>query len=329
MDALVIGGSRFIGPPTVKELRESDYTVTIFNRGNSPHPFPDDPKVDRIIGNRKSREDLVQAKQQVNPTIVIDLVGYQPSDVREAVDIFADVDAYVFVSSAAAYQIPTIPIIEGETPLHECTDDQAVDDSMATYGPRKAECDRIISSAGDQGINAMSVRPPIVYGPADHTERLDYWITRVLDYEQILVPGDGTNIMHRVFVNDVASALRIVAEHGKSGETYNCGDRRAETLGRIIDRIGETANTSIEPIFSSERELGPNIAFDDFPLYTAYPIILDTDKIASLGWQSTDPETALERTVEDNIASSRTGRQHGPERDLEERVIRRITSDAS
>ena len=78
---------------------------------------------------------------------------------------------------------------EGETPLCDCTDEQAADDSGASYGPRKAEGDRVVFEAASRGINAMSVRPCIVYGPDDYTERLDYWIDRVLNYDRVVVPG--------------------------------------------------------------------------------------------------------------------------------------------
>jgi len=71
------------------------------------------------------------------------------------------------------------PLREGETPLHECTLEQATDDSFETYGNRKAEGDRAVFAAAEDGVRAMAVRPPIVYGPHDHTERLDWWIDRV------------------------------------------------------------------------------------------------------------------------------------------------------
>lgn len=323
MRVLVIGGTRFIGPRTVAELLASDDDVTIFTRGNSENPFPD--RVDHYQGDRTDRDALAAARDAVEPDVVIDLVAYFPAEVRDALAVFEHVDSYVFVSSAAAYSVPTIPLIEGETPLQDCTDEQATDDSMATYGARKAECDRLVFEAADRGVNAISVRPCVVYGPDDHTERLDYWITRVLEHDRVLVPGDGTNVMHRVYVDDVAQALRLVAEEGTPGRAYNCADRRAVTLGRTVERIAEAADTEVEPIYASERELGEAAAFDEFPLYSPYPVVLDTDRLAALGWTSTDLRESMGATVADHRQSDRDGREHGPDRETEAALIDRLT----
>ncbi len=324
MRALVIGGTRFIGPRTVEEFLAQDYDVTIFNRGTSDNPFADDHNVAHHQGDRTNREDLEAARDAVEPDLVIDIVAYHPADVETAVDVFADVDAYVFVSSAAAYRVPTIPVVEDETPLLDCSDEQATDDSMETYGNRKAECDRLIFEAADRGVNAVSVRPCVVYGPGDHTERLDYWLHRVLVQDQVLVPGDGTNVMHRVYVDDVAQALRLAAEEGEPGEAYNCGDRQAVTLGRTVERIADAADTDVEAVYASERELGEDASFDDFPLYSRYPFVLDTDKLADLGWESTDLREAMDATVAEHRESDRDGHEHGPDHDTEAAILDRL-----
>jgi nucleoside-diphosphate-sugar epimerase len=322
MDALVVGGTRFIGPPTVEDLLDNGYDVTIFNRGNHANPFADRDRVSHHAGDRTERADLEAVRDAVEPDVVVDLVAYHPADVREAVDIFADVDAYVYVSSGAAYRTPAIPLLEGETRLFDCTEEQATDDSMESYGPRKAEGDRIVFEAADRGVNAMSVRPPVVYGPGDYTERLDYWIHRVATYDEILVPGDGTNVYHRGFVDDVARALRIVAERGEPGEAYNVADRQAVTLGRTVHRIGEALDTEVETVFASDRELATaDLSLDDFPLYIPWPTVFDTDKLADLGWESTPLAESMAVTVEEHLESDRDGRELGPSRDRETDVI--------
>ena len=311
MRALVIGGTRFIGPRAVADLLDHGYDVTVFNRGNSENPFPN--RVDNYQGDRTDRTALKAARDTVEPDIVIDLVAYHPAEVRDAVAVFDSVESYVFVSSAAAYRVPTIPLIEGETPLLNCTDTQATDDSGETYGARKAECDRIVFDAAERGVNAVIVRPCVVYGPNDHSERLDYWIHQVLNQDRVLIPGDGTNVMHRVYVDDVASALRLAAENGEPGAAYNCGDRQAVTLDRTVQRIADAARTDVEPVHASERELGEAASFADFPLYTPYPFVLDTDALADIGWESTPLRESMEATVDDHRESDRDGSEFGPD----------------
>lgn len=320
--ALVIGGTRFVGRHAVTELLDNDYEVTIFNRGNHENPFEATERVARVEGDRTDDAALERAAEEADPDVVIDCVAYNPRDVRVATEVFADVEAYVYISSGAAYGVDEIPKREGETPLEACTDEQAADDSMASYGARKAEGDRVVFEAAERGVNAMSVRPPIIYGPHDYTERFNYWVDRVDTYDTVVVPGDGTNIWHRAYVEDVASALRVVAERGEPGEAYNVGDRRILTLEEMVTFVADGLDTSVEVVHASERELSiVELSTDDFVLYREYPHVLDTNKLAALGWRSTPVETAIARTITEHRENGRDGGDHDPGRDREERVI--------
>jgi nucleoside-diphosphate-sugar epimerase len=336
--ALVIGGTRFIGRHLVAELLDHDYQVTLCNRGSHENPFAETAGVAHVEADRTDDAALADAAA-TDPDVVFDMVAYHPRDVAQATRIFEDVEAYVYVSSGAAYGREELPKREGETPLESCTEEQARSDSQETYGARKAEGDRIVFEAAQDGVRAMSVRPCIVYGPHDYTERLDFWIDRVNRFDRVLVPGDGTNIWHRAYVEDVASALRVVAESGTAGEAYNVGDRRVVTLGELLDLIAdclaETTVTDVEsgtladaggptPEFvqAGARELAAaDLGLDDYVLYRAYPHLLDTTRLASLGWSSTPLREAMQRSVDAHLQSDRDGTDHGPDRDTEERVL--------
>ncbi|WP_335999784.1 NAD-dependent epimerase/dehydratase family protein [Halorientalis halophila] len=319
--ALVVGGTRFVGRHTVTELRDHGYDVTIFNRGDHENPFAD-TDVEHVQGDRTDDGDLAAAARAVDPDLVIDCVAYHPREVRTATRIFDDAAAYVYVSSGAAYGEEAIPKREGETALCECTDEQATDDSTASYGPRKAEGDRAVFDAAAEGCNAMSVRPCNIYGPHDYTGRVDYWIERVSEHDRVLVPGDGTNVWHRVYVEDVARALRIVAEDGEPGEAYNVGDRRATTLDELVEGVATVLGESVEIVHAGPRELATGeIDPGEFPLYRDYPHLVSTAKLAGLGWDSTPHEAALAATVDQYLESDRDGSEYGPARADEERVL--------
>ncbi|WP_115864933.1 NAD-dependent epimerase/dehydratase family protein [Halorussus litoreus] len=320
--ALVIGGTRFIGRHLVGELLDHDYDVTIFNRGSHENPFAEEDGVAHVEGDRTNESALEAAERSVDPDAVFDCVAYAPREVRAATEIFSEVDAYVYVSSGSAYAADDIPKREDETELRPCTREQATDDSHETYGNRKAEGDRAVFAAGERGVNAYSVRPCVVYGPYDYTERLDYWIDRVANYDRVVVPGDGDSLWHRAYAADVASALRVVAEEGTPGEAYNVGDRCAVTIDEMVELIAEALDTDVEIVHAVERELAAaELAPTDFPLYRGYPHLLDTDKLASLGWDSTPLDEAMEATVADHLDSDRDGSEHDPGRDAEERVL--------
>ena len=320
--ALVIGGTRFIGRHLVSELLDNGYDVTCFNRGNRDDPFADVEEVSHFEGDRTNDSALEAAKAEVDPDAVFDCVAYAPREVRAATEIFSDVDAYVYVSSGAAYGAEEIPKREGETELEPCTPEQAADDSGASYGARKAEGDRAVFEAAERGVNAYSVRPCIVYGPHDYTERMDYWISRVANYDRVVVPGDGDNLWHRAYVEDVASALRVVAEEGTPGEAYNVGDRRLVVLEEMVELVADAAETDVEVVCAGERELAAaDLEPDDYVFYRDYPHVLATDKLAALGWESTPLDDAMAATVEEHLDSDRDGSEYDPGRDAEERVL--------
>jgi nucleoside-diphosphate-sugar epimerase len=324
MHALVIGGTRFIGRAAVEDLLAHGYGVTLFNRGNHDNPFTDDDRVDQFTGDRTVTSDLEAVAEVVDPDIVLDCVAYKPREVREATEVFADVDGYVYISSGASYGEEEIPKREGETELESCTDEQAVDDSHDTYGPRKAEGDREVFAAADRGVNAMAVRPTIVYGAHDYTGRFDYWVDRVANYDRVLVPGDGDALWHLVHVDNVARALRVVAESGTPGAAYNVGDRRLFTLEELVEHVAEAADTEVEIVTAGPRELGDDIEPRAVPFYRPYPHVLDTERLSDIGWEPLDPETAVERTVRAALETGPDPAEGTPDRAAEQRVLDRL-----
>jgi len=319
--ALFVGGTRFIGRHAVRKFRDAGYDVTIFHRGEHESPFADDEAVDHLRGDRTDDGDLADAAA-VDPDVVVDLVAYQPRDVRTATRVFDDVDAYVYVSSGAAYGDESVPKREDETALEPCTDEQATDDSGATYGARKAEGDRAVFAAAEEGVNAMSVRPCVVYGPHDYTRRFDYWVQRVANYDRVLVPGDGTNLWHRVSVANVARALRVVAEEGTPGEAYNVGDWTLQTLRETVETVADALETDVDVVTAGSRELAAGgLESSDFPLYRDPPHVLDTNRLRSLGWEPQPPAEAVAETVEATPERDADEAQQGPDRAAEERVL--------
>lgn len=322
VSVLTIGGARFMGRFTVEGLLSDGHDVTLFTRGRTPIPFDD--AVDHVAGDRTERDELESAADAVDPDVVIDFAAFRPDDVRAATEVFEDVDAYVYISSTHAYQrIASIPLVEGETPLEPCSPEQATDDTHATYGPRKAEGDRIVFEAADAGVNAISVRPTAIYGPYDPTERQDYWIDRVRRFDRIVVPGDSYRMpIHLGYVEDAARAIRLVAESGEPGETYNVAARNHLTYDDLLGLIADVLDTAVEVVHATDRELAPfGLDVTDFPLCEAYPYLVSTEKLAALGWDSTPFEEGIPVAVEEHLQSDRDGSERGPDRALEKEVL--------
>ncbi len=321
---LCIGGTRFIGRATVETFLDDGFDVTLFTRGNSENPFADHVRVDHVEGDRRTDADLEAVAGRVDPDVVVDTVAYYPRDVRVATDVFADVDAYVYVSSGAAYGAEDVPKREGETPLEPCTDEQATDDDWDSYGPRKAEGDRAVFEAAADGVNAMAVRPPVVYGPYDYTGRYAYWIQRLRSHDRVLLPGDGTNLWHLVYVETVARGIHAVATAGTAGEAYNVADRRLLPLHDLVERLADALGTDADLVHACGRELAAgDLEPNDFPLYRDPPHVLSTAKLAGLGWEAVPVADAIERTVAHVREHYDPGQapEDGPDRNAEERVL--------
>jgi len=328
---LSIGGGQFMSRFVIEGLLEDGHDVTVLTRGNSPLPF-EAGTVEHVRGDRTDRGTVESAAEAADPDVVYDFAAMHPSDVRTATEIFADVDAYVCISSTHAYQrTATIPLVEGTTPLEPCSEEQAADESFLTYGNRKAANDRVIFDAAESGVNAMSVRPTAVYGPYDPTQRQDYWIDRVNRFDRVLVPGDSYRMpIHLGYVEDAARAIRLVAEEGRPGEAYNVAARDHLTFDDVLGLVAEALGTTVELVHATDRELARmGLSDEDFPWCEPYPYVVSTEKLAGLGWDSTSHEEAFELTVEEHVTGDRDGSTHGPDRETEERLLETLAGGVS
>jgi dTDP-D-glucose 4,6-dehydratase len=131
-------------------------------------------------------------------------------------------------------------------------------------------------------------------------------------------------------VIDVARALRIVAEPGDAGETYNVANHQVTTINDKLERIARSLGTSIEVIPANGRELSTaGLKPSDFPLYQDYPRILSTQKVEALGWTATPPIKSIETVVDHYVKFGRDGADVGPDREAETKVVTHIEAYGS
>jgi len=320
--ALVVGGTSYIGRAIVETFLAAGYDVTSLSRGNHDAGVDADERLTRLTGDRTEAATIERAAEAADPDVVVDNAAYSPADVETAVEVFGDADAYVYVSSVGAYDHDRILKYERDTPLEPCSAEQATDDSFGTYPNRKAEGDRLVFEAAERGVAAMSVRPTMVYGPHNHLPFLQYWIDRAVSEDRIVVPGDGSYVAHRTYVEDVASAIRTVAEDGRPGEAYNVADRQPLSVDGTLDLVCEVADTEVERVYASPRELADaDLSPAEFPLFMGDPFVMATDKLSALGWESTPAATAMERTIDYHREAGLSEYDAGPSRAAERRLL--------
>lgn len=239
MKLLVIGGTRFVGKHIVDAaLRQGD-AVTLFNRGQSAAAPP--PGVALRRGDRCG--DL-GALASGNWDAVIDCCGYLPGEVScMAGYLHGRVGAYAFVSSVSVYASFAQTNHEG-SPLGRIDDvDTELVDSR-TYGPLKALCEAEVAKRF--GAAALFLRPGLVVGPHDPTQRFTYWparIARAADDEPVLVPGGRNVPVQFIDARDLA-AFVLQALHKNVAGTFNVASTiGALTFGDLLEACVAAAGT--------------------------------------------------------------------------------------
>ncbi len=315
MRVLVVGGTRFIGRHIVAALRQSGHTVTLLNRGQThPEILPGLP---RIHLDRRT-DDLGALRTGADWDAVIDMIGMFPADVDrflEAID--GHIGRYVYCSTVSVYagfdaDLPRLPVLRETSPMLTCSADEAVAAVPETYGRRKAACEAVVGEWRQRGLESVILRPSVVYGAWDHTDRMAYWIWRATQGQPFVLPDAGLNVFARTYAPDLAKVfLRACTEPAMVGEAFNVAESETiswrDTLiacGRAIgiDALTHAVNVPSEALLAEDAEL-----VDEFPLWLpGKHLFVDTAKLrTTIAWEETAPDVALAAATSAFLAEGR------------------------
>jgi 2'-hydroxyisoflavone reductase len=330
---LVIGGTQFIGRHVVEKLLAANHEVTLFNRGKTgPTVFPDVPL---ILADRTSNELPNLKPLRQNWDAVIDLCAYYPLDVSRLLSILnGHTGRYTLCSSVSAYEAskmlgPT-PVMDESSPLRECSPEEATDTTMATYGERKAECERVAMRQSADGVPSIVIRPGLVYGAHDHTDRFAYWIWRTAQEKPFILPDDGLSITARTYVPDLASAFVACLNSNLAlGKAYNIAETHPlnfrDTLGQIGTHLKKDPLALAVSVPSEKLlELGVE-PWSDLPLWLPnMSMLIDTTRAQrDLAYKSTPTAHALATATESFLSEKRAPRA-GLSSEAEARLLARM-----
>ncbi len=213
---LILGGTGFIGPHIVQRAIDRGHTVTLFNRGNrNEQLFPD---LEERIGDR-TEEGGLDALNDGEWDAVIDTWPSVPRYVREAGILLRDrVKQYLFVSTISVYASHAKIGIDETEPVGVLPDPTVEEVTGQTYGPLKALCEQTALDLYPGG--ATVVRPGLIVGPRDPTDRFTYWPLRVRDGGAVLAPGSPSDRTQIIDARDLASFMIHTLETKAVG-TYN------------------------------------------------------------------------------------------------------------
>jgi 2'-hydroxyisoflavone reductase len=219
---LVLGGTGFLGPPTVEYALSRGHIVTLFNRGKTnPQLFPG---LEKLKGDRDGNLSALVGRQW---DAVIDTSGYVPRIVRASAELLApNTGQYLFISSISVYADLAAPGMD-ETAALATIDDPTVEEiTGATYGALKALCEQAVRETLPN--RSTVVRPGLIVGPGDRTDRFTYWPVRIARGGDVLAPAPEGQFTQFIDVRDVAEFIVRCLETDTTG-VFNA-DRPADSL---------------------------------------------------------------------------------------------------
>jgi 2'-hydroxyisoflavone reductase len=297
---LVFGGTGFLGRHLVEAALERGHELTLFNRGRTnPELFPE---VERLVGDRDG--DLAALRGRVWDA-AIDVPARSPRQVRTAVEALAGIEHYTFVSSISVYRDFSRIGIDESAPLQEYEPTMR-DEDMETYGPRKAECERIVAAFPGR---ALIVRPGLIVGPHDPTDRFTYWAARLARGGEILAPGGPERVVQFVDVRDLAPWIVRLVEERRTG-VFNATNEGV-SMGELL---AGTDVTWVTDEFLLEQGVGQ---WMELPLWLADPQWIgmhgaDVSRAVAAGLRF----RPVAETVRDTAAWAATRGDHEPEAGL-------------
>jgi len=263
---LILGGTLFLGRHIVDCAREHGHELTLFNRGHTdPGAFAD---VERITGDREADLDVLAGRSW---DAVIDTSGYLPRVVRASAAALADsVDHYVFVSSISAYSSLPVPGLDEDAPLAELPDPDS-EDVARYYGELKVGCERVVRDALPD--RALVVRPGLIVGPHDPTERFTYWVRRLAEGGRVLAPGAEGQPVQLIDARDLARWIVLMTEQRRTGTFNATGPAERLTFGEMLERIRRATGGNAEFVWIDEDRLAEAGVepWDELPLWLDLP----------------------------------------------------------
>ncbi len=259
MKLLVLGGTRFLGRHFVDAALARGHELTIFTRGRTPHPWG--ARVVALTGDRDPRiGDGLAALASGTWDAAVDTSGYVPRIVGASALLLAPrIGRYLFVSSVSVYADNLRPGIDESGAVAKLAD-PATEDILPNYGALKAACEAAV--AAHFGNRATQVRPGLIVGPHDGTDRFGYWVARFVHPAllgdrpaQAIVPAPLTAPIQVIDARDLAAWMVNLVERDVGG-TYNAVSPAGRwTMGDLVATLESAAAAPPAPAWLDDATL--------------------------------------------------------------------------
>jgi len=237
---LILGGTRFIGLHMTALALARGHTLTYFNRDKTKTDRY--REVERIKGDRNGQIEGLKDREW---DVVIDNSGYVPRHVRLSAELLAPkVKQYVFTSSISVYPNFSEPRDES-SPVGKLADETVEKVDGETYGPLKALCEQAVLSV--MPGRTTIIRPGLIVGPDDNTDRFTYWPARAARGGEFIAPGSPTDPFQVIDARDLAAFTINAIENHVTG-TYNLVSNVNDfKFGELTDACVAAARKQAKP----------------------------------------------------------------------------------
>jgi 2'-hydroxyisoflavone reductase len=262
MKILILGGTSFLGPQIVEAAEVRGHVLTLFNRGKTnPGLFPD---IEKLRGDRDGDLKSLEGRKW---DAVIDTSGFVPRIVTMSASLLApSVKQYVFISTISVFAQDVKPGAAEDGPLATMPDESS-EEVNKYYGALKALCEK----AADKAMSgrAWAIRPGLIVGPGDKTDRFTYWPVRVAKGGEVLAPGDGRDPVQYIDVRDLAAWIVLGVERNLTGVYNATGPAKSLTMKKMLEGIkkgtgGDAKFTWVAAEFLEEKAVAP---WSDLPVW--------------------------------------------------------------
>jgi nucleoside-diphosphate-sugar epimerase len=284
--ALVIGGAGFVGTAACKELMRRGIETIAAGRKERPYGT----FTSYVAFDRSDEDQLRRTLDQAKPDVVLDLACYQPGEVAAMARNFAG-ERYIFVSTGVYPHLHGKPAREEDfVPL-----DGDPPDGL-DYMEGKRWCETVLARTRD--LPWTVVRPPAIFGPADHTLRIAAYIERIADGGPLLVPEESYERQAGLaWVKDIgfACALACDLRRDTTHKAYNAafeGVSLRDLIEGIARALGVPARLHPVPF----AELPPDASPYGPDPRRAAGYVLDRAR-KELGFEPSALEDALAETL--------------------------------
>lgn len=272
MRILILGGTGFTGPFQVKYALSRGHKVTVFNRGKT-HPGELPQEAEQLIGDRNGQLDALKGRQW---DVVIDNPTTLPVWVRDAAQVLkGNADRYVFISTISVYSDNSKPGMDETGPLAKYEGADAMKETQATlrasnfrlYGPLK-----VLSEAEAEKWfpgKTLIIRPGLIVGPGDESDRFTYWPVRLDRGGEILAPGTANDPVQFIDARDLAEWTIRMVEQGTTGIFNATGPKTKLTMGEMLAGIRKVTKansqlTWVDADFLATQKVSP---WSDMPVW--------------------------------------------------------------